>query len=67
MILLAGGTLVDYKGLIKFMLTAAAKISGMLFKDAKSDVINGKNNTDAKYRFAKYDEQHQSGIPFAGF
>ena len=56
----------NYKDVIELVLATAAEIGSVLFKDTKSDVINRKNNSDAKYRFAKNDKQHYSCVPFAG-
>jgi hypothetical protein len=66
-ILLALGTVVYHKNMIELMLTATAEVSSMLFEDTQGDVINSEDYTDAEHGFTKYDKQHQSGIPFAGF
>jgi len=66
-ILLALSALVDYQSMIEIMLTTTAKIGGVFFKNAESDVINGQHYADAEYCFAKYDKQHQSSVPFAWF
>ena len=58
---------VHYERMIELMLAAPAKIGGMLFKDGKSDVIDGQDNADAEYGFAEYDKHHQASIPFARF
>jgi hypothetical protein len=63
-ILLALSAMVNCKYVIEFMLAAAAKIGSVLFKDTKSNVVNCKDNSDAKYRFAKNDKQHYSRVPF---
>lgn len=48
--------MMNCKSVIELVLATAAEIGGVLFKDTKSDVINCKDNSDAKYRFAKNDK-----------
>ncbi len=54
--LLARHAVMDYESAVKLVPAAAAEVSCVLFKDTESDVINSKDNTDAKHRFAKYDK-----------
>jgi hypothetical protein len=54
--LLAAGAGMGYANLVEIVFAAAAEVSSVPFKDGKSDVINCKDDTDTKYRFAKYDK-----------
>ena len=65
--LLTVDAMMHYKSVIELVFTSTAKVSSMFFQDTQGDVINSENDSDAEHRFAKYDDQHYSCVPFAGF